>query len=156
MFSHTRARKTDELRSEDESAMNRLYNGKGEENDNDNAIEKSGMGKGIECLTDKFVRKQIKSIIPGSDSDGNDLPVPVAHSTLETTNNCDQGSPPFPTPTACSLDTEPQHEPSPEIHINPQGTDATCNVDPAPLPQAVLPEGNDDNGSWCTHTCGQK
>ena len=107
MFLHTRARRTDEPRSEDESAMTRLYNSKGEESSDNNVIEKSGMGKDIECLTDKFVRKQIRSIIPDSDSDGNDLPVPVAHSTLETTTDGDQGSSSFPTLTACSQDTEP-------------------------------------------------
>ena len=40
--------------------------------------------------------------------------------------------------------------------INPLGNDASNNVDPAPLPQAVLPEGNDDNGSRRTRTRGQK
>ena len=87
--------------------MTRLYNGKGEESSDDDAVEKSGMGKDIERLTDKFVRKQIRSIIPDFDSDGNNPPVPVAHSTLETTTDGDQGSSSFPTLTACSQDTEP-------------------------------------------------
>ena len=137
--------------------MTRLYNSKGEESSGDEAVEKSGMGKDVERPTDKFVRKRIRSIIPDSDSDGNDFPVPVAHSTLETTADGDQGSSSsFPTSTACSQDTEPQHEPSPEIHINPFGNNAARNVNPAPLPQAVLPGSNDDNGSRCMHTRGQK
>jgi hypothetical protein len=75
MFSHTRARKDDESRSEDERAMNRVYDGEGEESGDDDAVEKSGMG---ERPTDKSVRKRIRSIIHDSDSDGNGhLPVPV-------------------------------------------------------------------------------
>ncbi|EDR00884.1 uncharacterized protein LACBIDRAFT_333741 [Laccaria bicolor S238N-H82] len=128
------ARKDDESGSEDKSAMNRVC--EGEESGNNNAVEKSGMGEDVECPTDKAVRKQIRSIIHDPDSDGNNHdPLPVAHSAesaLETTDDCDL-----------------------EIHINPQGIDIGCNLDPVPVPQAILPEGN-DNSSQRTCTCGQK
>jgi len=160
MFSHTRARNDDESWSEHESVMDRVC--EHEASGHDDTVEKSGMEEDVEHPTDTSVRKRIRSIIHDSNSDdGNphcpisDRLLPVAHSALETMEDCCLGSPPFPTLTAFMLDTEPIHWSSPEININPEGVDVGCNINPAPVPQAVLPEGK-DNDNQRTHTCGQK